>query len=175
MDMKMNKKHIVLIAIIIVVVFLAGNFIGQVTSDNIVDADVNLISGEISFLTLQYEIYTYDRFGNFLYKTELINSGGGYASLEYIAGNLHVKNYRTPDLYVLNEKGEVVLHSTYTEYKKEWQGWMRTSLAYVYTTDTTIYQYHIPNYWKYICGERNFSIEITDVETQTSKTIWKLP
>ena len=170
-----NKKYIVLLATIILAVFFLGNFRGWVTSDHIIDADVNLCNGNLSFLTREYEIHTYDRFGNFLYKTELINSGGGYASLEYIEGKLHVKNYRTPDLYVLDEKGEVVLHSTYTEYKKEWQGWTRTPLAYVFTTDTTIYQYHIPNYWKYIYGERNFSIEITDVETQTSVTIWQLP
>lgn len=171
-----SQKKIPKLIVIFIVLFLVYNFIRCVTSNYVFDAAVNEQNGVVSILTRDYEIETYDKHGNLIYSTKLINSTGGYAFLEYVDGQLQIKALRTNKLYVLDEHGEIVQQDVYDpkEPGKAWDSWQRDSLSYSFTTDGIIYRYNKPDYWRYLLYQRNFSFEIIDVESQKAVTIWTL-
>ena len=172
------KKKTIIRDIFFVVIFLhiAISFVHHITKNFIFDAAVNNESGMITFLTLDYELKTYDQSGNLLYETKLTETDGGYAFLDYQGGKLFVQILRTDELWIYDESGELISKQENTKsIERAWEDWNRDSGSYCYETDTHIYCYTYPKYWRYLFsgGRDEIMIRITEKKTQKDIVLWQ--
>lgn len=170
------KKIIFLTMLVILLVCFLKSCIPWIVSDQIHCAAVDETTGNVSLLNLDYEILTFDKNGTLLYSRRLQNTTGGYGSLYYSNGELHVQAYRTNLEYVLNERGETINDMTYDVDDRHllWVDWTETKEGYEYVLGTTIYRYNYPSFVTYLFhkDETEISFVIVDTKTQSIVNLW---
>ena len=106
--MKIGKLHLKKIIVIAIVAFILFSIFRYCVKNSIIDAAVNEQTGAITILNRDYELKTYDRFGNLIYDIELLNTSGGYAHLDYEEGLLIVHVLRTEEVRNYDENGNLI-------------------------------------------------------------------
>lgn len=162
------------VAILLLTLYLLFNFIRYITADYILNAVVNEENGNVSFLTHDCELRTYDAQGNLLYSKRL--DLDGTALLKYYDGRLYVYELRTEIFYSLDDQGEIddQFAHEYSEEMKSWLDWESDSWGYYLSTDTYVYLYRKPNFWRFLIFQRTVDFEITDVESKETIILWDL-
>ena len=172
----MTKKHIRNTVFIVILLYLLLSFVRHITKNFICDAAVNPENGTVTFLTLDYELKTYDQSGNLIYETKLMKTQGGYAYLDYQENKLLVQVLRTDELRYYDESGNLISQQTDTNsIEWEWDDWERDSKSYYYETDTHIYRYTYPRYWTYLFsgGKGEVTFLITEKDTNNDIVVWR--
>jgi hypothetical protein len=131
-------------------------------------------TGAITFLNRDYELKTYDRFGNLIYDTELFNTRGGYAHLDYEDGLLTVYVLRTEEVRKYDENGNLIDQQNDSEDPPyAWDTWERDSRSFFFETDTHIYRYTYPSLWRGLFFNDEVVVKIIDKETKEEIVLWK--
>ena len=109
--MKIGKLHLKKFIVIAIVAFILFSIFRYCVKNSIIDAAVNEQTGAITILNRDYELKTYDRYGNMIYGIKLLNTGGGYAHLDYEDGLLIVHVLRTDEVRKYDEEGNLTFCS----------------------------------------------------------------
>ena len=165
--MKIGKLHLKKFIVIAIVAFILFSIFRYCVKNSIIDAAVNEQTGAITILNRDYELKTYDRYGNMIYGIKLLNTGGGYAHLDYEDGLLIVHVLRTDGVRKYDEEGNLVEQQTLDEpITYAWDVWQRDSKSFFYETDTHIYRYTYPSFWRHLFIKNEVVVKIIDKETQ---------
>ena len=135
-------------------------------------------TGNVSFVTREHQLQTYDAEGNLLYSVEVDNPSGGSFAVAYVDGRLHVNLIRRNTVLVFDENGEIIqtlevseeeLQSVYypDDFSQKW------AFRY-YETDTHVYKYTHPRFWRFLFVRDEIVLKIEDKESQTEVIIWRL-
>lgn len=170
-DWKITAKKIVIIALVVLICISIARYC---VKNTVIDAAVNEQTGAITFLNRDYELKTYDRFGNLIYDTELFNTRGGYAHLDYEDGLLTVYVLRTEEVRKYDENGNLIDQQNASEDSPyAWDTWERDSRSFFFETDTHIYRYTYPSLWRGLLFNDEVVIKIIDKETEEEIVLWK--
>ena len=169
--MKINKKNVITAIAVVIVVFIFVSFFQYCARDFIVDAAVNPETGDITILNLDYELKTYDQYGNLMYEFKILDTNGGYAHLRYENQVLLVYVLRTYEVRKYDQTGNLIEELPGGKpIPYAWDTWQRDSKSYFYETDTYCYSYTKPSFWRYLFVKDDVVVKITDKETNI-KTI----
>ena len=170
-DWKITAKKIVIIALVVLICISIARYC---VKNTVIDAAVNEQTGAITFLNRDYELKTYDRFGNLIYDTELFNTRGGYAHLDYEDGLLTVYVLRTEEVRKYDENGNLIDQQNESEDSPyAWDTWERDSRSFFFETDTHIYRYTYPSLWRGLLFNDEVVVKIIDKETEEEIVLWK--
>ena len=170
-DWKITAKKAVIIAIVVLICISIARYC---VKNTVIDAAVNEQTGAITFLNRDYELKTYDRFGNLIYDTELFNTRGGYAHLDYEDGLLTVYVLRTEEVRKYDENGNLIDQQNESEDSPyAWDTWERDSRSFFFETDTHIYRYTYPSLWRGLLFNDEVVVKIIDKETEEEIVLWK--
>ena len=170
-DWKITAKKIVIIALVVLICISIARYC---VKNTVIDAAVNEQTGAITFLNRDYELKTYDRFGNLIYDTELFNTRGGYAHLDYEDGLLTVYVLRTEEVRKYDENGNLIDQQNDSEDPPyAWDTWERDSRSFFFETDTHIYRYTYPSLWRGLLFNDEVVVKIIDKKTEEEIVLWK--
>lgn len=170
-DWKITAKKIVIIALVVLICLSIARYC---VKNTVIDAAVNEQTGAITFLNRDYELKTYDRFGNLIYDTELFNTRGGYAHLDYEDGLLTVYVLRTEEVRKYDENGNLIDQQNESEDSPyAWDTWERDNRSFFFETDTHIYRYTYPSLWRGLLFNDEVVVKIIDKETEEEIVLWK--
>ena len=170
-DWKITAKKTVIIALVVLICISIARYC---VKNTVIDAAVNEQTGAITFLNRDYELKTYDRFGNLIYDTELFNTRGGYAHLDYEDGLLTVYVLRTEEVRKYDENGNLIDQQNGSEDSPyAWDTWERDSRSFFFETDTHIYRYTYPSLWRGLLFNDEVVVKIIDKETEEEIVLWK--
>lgn len=172
--MKIGKLHLKKIIVIAIVAFILFSIFRYCVKNSIIDAAVNEQTGAITILNRDYELKTYDRYGNMIYDIKLLNTGGGYAHLDYEESLLIVHVLRTDEIRKYDEGGKLIEQQVVDELiTYAWDNWQRDSKSFSYETNTHVYRYTYPMFWRYLFIKDEVIVKMTDKETQKEIILWK--
>ena len=170
-DWKITAKKIVIIALVVLICISIARYC---VKNTVIDAAVNEQTGAITFLNRDYELKTYDRFGNLIYDTELFNTRGGYAHLDYEDGLLTVYVLRTEEVRKYDENGNLIDQQNASEDSPyAWDTWERDSRSFFFETDTHIYRYTYPSLWRGLLFNDEVVVKIIDKKTEEEIVLWR--
>ena len=170
-DWKITAKKIVIIALVVLICISIARYC---VKNTVIDAAVNEQTGAITFLNRYYELKTYDRFGNLIYDTELFNTRGGYAHLDYEDGLLTVYVLRTEEVRKYDENGNLIDQQNESEDPPyAWDTWERDSRSFFFETDTHIYRYTYPSLWRGLLFNDEVVVKIIDKKTEEEIVLWR--
>lgn len=168
---KITAKKTVIIALVVLICISIARYC---VKNTVIDAAVNEKTGAITFLNRDYELKTYDRFGNLIYDTELFNTRGGYAHLDYEDGLLTVYVLRTEEVRKYDENGNLIDQQNDSEDPPyAWDTWERDSRSFFFETDTHIYRYTYPSLWRGLLFNDEVVVKIIDKKTEEEIVLWK--
>ena len=109
-----------------------------------------------------------------IYDIKLQNIGGGYAHLDYEESLLIVHVLRRDEIRKYDEEGNLIEQQVVDEpITYAWDTWQRDSKSFFYETDTHIYRYTYPTFWRHLFINDEVVVKIINKETQTEFLIWK--
>ena len=164
------KKTVIIVLVVLICISIARYCV----KNTVIDAAVNEQTGAITFLNRDYELKTYDRFGNLIYDIELLNTSEGYAHLDYEEGLLIVHVLRTEEVRNYDENGNLIDQQNDSEDPPyAWDTWERDSKSFFFETDTHIYRYTYPSLWRGLLFNDEVVVKIIDNETEEEIVLWK--
>ena len=173
--MRRKRKKVFLGVFVLIMLFGAVNIWGRLIvrymdCRHIVhDATVCEETGNLSFLTADYRIMTYNTSGELLWEASLTDHKGGYGHVNYCDGCLQVEVYRSNLLITYDENGNVVNKEevVHEDFVPDWEhSWNKNKKQKQFSTNSHEYIYAYPSLWEVLRGNDEVFFTIRSIDTE---------